>query len=144
MKALKESGINSENIIIKSGDLSPISGYNNMKEVLFEGRSISAVFAANDQMAVGAIKAIKEAGLKIPENISIIGFDNVFIASTIEPSLSTINVPKYKMGIEAVEMLLRHINDPEIEPEKTELPINLIVRQSTDLRGDKNWDLFGW
>lgn len=129
---------------IIEGDYSPLSGYHAMKRILLAGVDTDGIFAANDQMAIGAIKAIRESGLIIPENIKVVGFDNTFIASIVEPSLTTVNVPKYKMGDAAVEMLIRRIGQNTHTQDLLELPINLIVRQSTDLRGDKNWDLYGW
>ncbi len=130
--------------MVVGGDFSPLSGYNAMKEILLDGTNIDGIFAANDQMAIGAIKAIKENGLRIPEDIKIIGFDNTFVASIVEPSLTTINVPKYKMGSSAAELLIERIKGNNADTIVIELPINLIIRQSTDLRGEKNWDLLGW
>lgn len=145
-RALSEYGIDIDNDMIKNGDYSPLSGYNAMKELLIHGSSsVNAVFAANDQMAIGAIRAIRETGLRIPEDIAVIGFDNIFASSIITPSLSTINVPKYRMGSTAVEILIKKIMNPEeSEKEIVTLSSNLVVRQSTDLRGDNTWDLYGW
>lgn len=138
-----ELEISSDRIV--EGDFSPLSGYHAMKQILLKGIDIEGVFAANDQMAIGAIKAIKENGIRIPEDIKVIGFDNTFIASIVQPSLTTINVPKYKMGDTAVHLLVKRIEKNSSQAAETvELPINLILRQSTDLRGDRNWDLYGW
>lgn len=130
--------------MIAKGDFSPLSGYQAMKYVLLSGMSVDGVFAANDQMAIGAMKAIKEHGLRIPKDIKVVGFDNTFAASIVEPSLSTVNVPKYRMGTAAAETLIKKINQDVSGTSFVELPVNLVVRQSTDLRGDKNWDLYGW
>ncbi|HBR20561.1 MAG: Transcriptional regulator, LacI family [Parcubacteria group bacterium GW2011_GWA2_43_17] len=132
------------NEIIAEGDFSPLSGYSTIKELLNTGRIFDGVFSANDQMAVGALKAIKEHGHQIPEDIKIVGFDNTFIASIVSPSLTTINVPKYQMGVAAVDLIMQKIATPDMEPVNIELPINLIVRQSTDIRSDSSWELFGW
>ena len=141
---LKKANLEVDAKRINEGDYSPLSGYHLMRQVLLTGIEVDGVFAANDQMAIGAMKAIKENGLRIPEDIRIIGFDNTFVASIVEPALTTVNVPKYKMGDTAVEMLIRRIGNPSEEVCCSELPINLIVRQSTKLKGDKNWDLYGW
>jgi DNA-binding LacI/PurR family transcriptional regulator len=141
---LEKLGLKLDDEMVMEGDYSPLSGYHAMRKLLSAGVAADGVFAANDQMAIGAIKAIRENGLRIPEDIRVIGFDNTFVASIVEPALSTVNVPRYKMGDMAVEMLIRRIEGPSAETGCCELPINLIVRQSTDLRGDKNWDLFGW
>lgn len=130
---------------IIEGDYSPISGYNAMRKILDSGIEADGVFAGNDQMAIGAIKAIKESGLRIPEDMKVVGFDNTFIASIVEPSLTTINVEKYKMGEAAVELLIKRIEKRDHEGKKVvELPINLILRQSTKLDGEINWDLNNW
>lgn len=129
---------------ILEGDFSPLSGYQAIKRFLLRGDEFDGVFAANDQMAIGAIKAIMEHGGRIPEDIRVVGFDNTFVASIIEPSLTTVNVPKYKLGVKAVEILIKRMEKEDAAAVSHELPINLVVRQSTDLRGEKNWDLYGW
>jgi len=142
---LRNKGLEIRNERIVEGDYSPLSGYDAMMRILLAGIEVDGVFAANDQMAIGAIKAIKEKGLKIPEDIKVVGFDNTFIASIVEPSLTTINVPKYKMGDAAVELLIKRIEQRKEDCDKViELPISLVLRQSTDLSGDKNWDLNDW
>ena len=141
---LKKAGLDMDKAGIMEGDFSPLSGYHAMKQLLLDGIDMDGVFASNDQMAIGAIKAIRENGRMIPEEIKVVGFDNTFVASIVEPSLTTINLPKYKMGDQAVETLVKRIEQNPENPYNIEIPINLIVRQSTDLRGDKNWDLYGW
>jgi DNA-binding LacI/PurR family transcriptional regulator len=141
---LKKAGLDISEARIAEGDYSPLSGYHAMKQQLLGSIDIDGVFASNDQMAIGAIKAIRENGLIIPEDIKVVGFDNTFVASIVEPSLTTVNVPKYKLGDAAVETLIKRMEQNPADPNIVELPINLIVRQSTDLRGDKNWDLYGW
>ena len=139
--AMKENNLE---IFIKYSNLRPQSGYDIMKEIIMQNSNINGVFAANDQIAIGAMKAIKEVGRSIPEDIAIVGFDNIFTSSLIETSLTTINVPKYEMGKLAAKLLIDLINGDKKEPEVIKLPVNLIVRQSTDLRGEKNWELYGW
>lgn len=142
---LEKEGLEIKAERIAEGDYSPLSGYHAMRQILLKGIDVDGVFAANDQMAIGAIKAIRENGLIIPEDIKVAGFDNTFVASLVEPSLTTINVPKYKMGVTAFEMLIKRIEqENSTSGDSVELPINLIIRQSTDLRGDNNWDLYGW
>ncbi len=66
--------------------------------MLEKGEEFTAIFASNDQMAIGAVRAIKEKGLKIPDNISIIGFDNIEASSIIDPPLTTVMQPIYEIG----------------------------------------------
>jgi len=144
LKALSDNSIEFDPEIVRQGDFLPMTGYSCMREIM-QNSEISAVFASNDQMAIGAIKAIKEFGKRIPEDIAVIGFDNLFISSIISPTLSTVHVPKYQMGKESFEMLYQNIlNNSCGEGRVKILNSNIIIRQSTDLRGESNWDLLGW
>ncbi|OQY31093.1 MAG: hypothetical protein B6241_14855 [Spirochaetaceae bacterium 4572_59] len=104
-------------------------GYRDMKKFLSTGTDVTAVFAINDLMAIGAMKAIRGAGLKVPEDISIVGCDNIFLSEAADPPLTTIDVPKEELGRKAMELLLRMINNNEIN----EIPLEteLIIRDST-------------
>lgn len=130
--------------MIGQGDFSPISAYRIVKTMLVEGIDIDGLFAANDQMAIGAMKALKEHGYRIPDDVKVVGFDNTFVSSIISPSLTTVNIPKYRMGVEAMEQLSRRIATPDCQIRAIELPIKLIVRQSTERQGENSWDLYGW
>ena len=132
----------SNNINMKNGKFRPIDGYEICKEMLSQNQSFDGVFAANDQMAIGCIKAIKEMGIKIPDDIAVVGYDNIFVSTMIEPSLTTVNVPRYAMGVEAARLLVELIN--EKSQNKCILDTNLIIRQSSDIRGERNWELYGW
>ncbi len=106
-------------------------GYEMMRATLQRDVSITAVFAGNDIIAFGAVRAIIEAGMRVPEDVSIIGFDNVDMASVIHPPLTTIHQPKYEIGCNAVEMLLaaaEHKGPPLAEHRV--LPVELIERSS--------------
>jgi DNA-binding LacI/PurR family transcriptional regulator len=143
-KALNENNIQVNESYILQGDFSAISGYNETKKLLLLDRSITAIFAANDQMAIGAIKALKEEGIRIPQDVAIVGYDNIFLSSLIDPSLSTINVPKYQIGRVAMELLSSQLKSGNHTRERKTLPINLIVRRSSSISGNYEWDLFGW
>jgi len=87
-------------------------------------------FADNDLIAVGAMKAMKEKGYRIPDDIAVVGFDNLPISSVIDPGLSTINVPKQYMGQVAVQRLMTLMNGSNLPPTKTEVSTTLIKRNS--------------
>ena len=142
--ALTEAGVRPQNDWIVTGDFTPYSGYLRMHELL-KKTNCTAVFAANDQMAIGAIKAIREKDLRIPEDIAVAGFDDIFPDTLITPSLTTIHVPAYQMGKIAANMLLNRIDGIAGGPgEKLTLKTQLIVRGSTDAETRSAWDLSNW
>lgn len=91
---------------------------------------ISAVFVANDLMALGVIKALKEAKISIPEEIAVIGYDGIKLGEFIEPSLTTIKNPSIEKGKKAVELLIRHIENSDFQEKNILLPSELIIRDS--------------
>ena len=92
---------------------------------------ITAIFAANDVMAFGVVKAAMERSLRIPEDLSLIGFDNIEFSGIVHPPLTTIHQPKYEMGYSAVEILLRLARDKDKQiAEHRLLGVELIERQS--------------
>ena len=142
-EAMKDAGLGG-NILIKNGRFRPIDGYEICKELLSRQYPFDGIFAANDQMAIGCIKAVKEMGLSIPDDIAIVGYDNIFVSTLVEPTLTTVNVPRYAMGVAAAELLVGMIGQENEAEKECILQTNLIVRQSSDIRGERNWDLYGW
>jgi DNA-binding LacI/PurR family transcriptional regulator len=118
---------------ITNGDYTHRSGYAAMRELLGQMPDLDGVFIANDQMSVGALRAISEAKRRVPDDIKVIGYDDVFIASVMETPLSTIHIRKRHMGIEAARLLLNRIQKPsELRaPRLIELDSRLVVRKST-------------
>ncbi|BCA85531.1 LacI family transcriptional regulator [Enterococcus saigonensis] len=115
-----------------TGDFTVEGGYHAMKAFLqSEKKRPSALFAASDAMAVGALKAIHEAGLKVPADISVIGFNDVSVAKYVTPALSTIQVPTEWMGELAVETILQIEKDDAPVPRKITIGTKLILREST-------------
>jgi DNA-binding LacI/PurR family transcriptional regulator len=131
--ALESEGIRVDNSIIYFGGLHEEDGYAAMSKLINENIYIDAVFAANDPIAIGAFQRIKEAGLRIPEDIGIIGFSNNKITSLVEPPLTTVNQPSFNMGKRAAEILIELINrdNIKIEPIVEVLDTELIIRKST-------------
>jgi len=115
------------------------SGYEAMRKILKSSSIPTAVFAANDLDAIGAMRAIKEKGLKIPEDIAIIGFDDIQLASYVDPPLTTIKQPIFEMGTTALNLLISIIEGKRIGTQKIELHTQLIIRKSTGGKSiDKN------
>ncbi|MFZ5753312.1 MAG: LacI family DNA-binding transcriptional regulator [Bacillota bacterium] len=104
-KALQEANISLDERYIVEGDNEIEGGYLGVKKLLKLPEPPQAIFAANDLMAIGAIDAIKSEGLRIPEDVAIVGFDDIKISSLIEPKLTTISQPVYKMGLIAARLL---------------------------------------
>lgn len=119
----------------------PIHGYQAMKEVLQKGTpSFSAAFCINDHVAMGAMRALSEAGLRIPEDISIIGFDDSVLAASLFPSLTTVSQPRIEMGRIAAQLLIEklHSSRPRVA-RNVILPAELVIRESVkDVLSDKN------
>lgn len=91
----------------------------------------TAVVAANDLTAIGAINEFESSGLSVPADISVIGFDDIDFAVLTKPSLTTVSLPRNELGRRAVEMLLKALDNPQEEGTEVRIPTNLIIRQST-------------
>jgi DNA-binding LacI/PurR family transcriptional regulator len=148
-KALQSKDLKfDKNKMFANGNYTHQSGYLAMKELLMKMSEIDGVFVANDQMSVGALKALSEAGRRVPEDVRVIGHDNVFIASALEPSLSTIHVQKQYMGKKAAELLLSQIENNEEygkhTPTAIKMESKLIIRKSTVKDASESWILVDW
>lgn len=141
---LARAGIEPDQRRISEGDFSPNSGYQCMKQLLQREVAFTAVFAANDQMAIGAMRALLDAGKRIPEDVAVIGLDNNFPSTLVSPSLSSVSVPKYEMGVRAMELLVSKIEDPTKPATVITLETELIVRKSTSKDGEDTWNLLNW
>jgi LacI family transcriptional regulator, purine nucleotide synthesis repressor len=130
LKALIENKINIKKEYIVPGNYDIKSGYNGMKALLKLPKGPTAVFCSNDDMAVGAIKAVFEAGLKVPEDISIVGFDDSDFCKYITPELTTIKKPIRELSIKGTEKLLGILDKKENSGEKIYIPTNLVIRKT--------------
>lgn len=127
-KYLIDNGLFNENLIV-TGSFSVEDGYELTKR-LIDKEAFSALFVASDSMAVGAIRALNEYDYKIPEDVSIIGFNDIPTAEYLIPPLTTIKVYTEYMGRTAVEKILSKINFNRIIPQKTVIPTELLIRES--------------
>ena len=117
---------------ISTGTLTIEGGYNQLRKLISKKPHPEAVILANDQMAFGAAKAIREAKLRIPEDIALIGFDNIPLCSYFDPPITSIEIPRYELGHAAMETLLNLITGKEIEKTRW-CNVKLVKRQSTVL-----------
>ena len=120
----------SDKAIIYKGEFTPEDGYRLMKKALSNNYVPSAFFIASDPMAIGAYKAISEKNLKIPEDISIIGFDDIVTSQFLNPSLTTVKIYTEYIGETAVDTLLERLTGRRTLSKKIVLPVNLIIRES--------------
>ena len=130
-KAMNEAGLPIKNEYIVEGDFTEDSGYEGAKKLLKSKNKITGIFASSDTMAIGAMKVIKEMGLKIPDNISIVGYDDIKIASYISPSLTTIRVSILDMASIAVKSLINFIEKDIKSSKYNTVSTELIVRESS-------------
>ncbi len=113
----------------------PQKGYREMKELLKLPEPPTAVFAVSDRAALGALEAIKEAGLRVPEDIALIGFDDQTSAEFATPPLTSVHYPREEMGLIAFEILMAQMEGEPAIPVRSLIPCELVVRAST--QGDK-------
>ncbi|MET2898219.1 substrate-binding domain-containing protein [Vibrio rotiferianus] len=117
------------NWIVES-DFECEGGYQAFKKMVQRGPLPSSIFVSNDMMAMGVINAANELGIKIPDDLSIIGYDDIHIAKFMSPSLTTIHQPKYRLGQAAVETLLTKLENYSKEPNVVQLEPTLVERNS--------------
>ena len=118
------------------GDQSFEGGYQMTWKLLSHHPEITAIFTHNDVMAFGAYRALAEAGRRVPDDVSVIGFDNVEVSGMMQPPLTTIDQPKYEVGQAAVELLLGLVKEENPEPKQRIFGVRLIERQSTRQRAE--------
>jgi LacI family repressor for deo operon, udp, cdd, tsx, nupC, and nupG len=132
--ALERAGIAVDPALTAVGDFSIEAGERAIEMFRTQGRTFSAVFCSNDEMAIGAMRALSSAGLRIPEDVSVIGFDDIRFSRYTTPPLTTLSQPKNALGREAMTMLIEILNDPAVPPRKRVLSAELVVRGSTGPR----------
>jgi LacI family transcriptional regulator len=128
--ALKDHQIPIDDALIVRGDFQQQSGYDATRRLLALSSPPTAIFASNDMMAVGAMDAVREVGLDIPADVSIIGFDNIPQAMNTYPKLTTIHQPLEEMGRVGVKLLLEQIENPDTPPKTITLATQLVIRDS--------------
>lgn len=130
-RAMEEKGLQIEEELIVEGGYRYKSGYEGAKRLMALPNPPKAVFVCSDEMAIGASRAILEDGLKIPEDVAIMGFDNVDISGKVFPSLSTIGQPMYEMGAIAMRLLTKILHQESIGASDIVLDYEVIEREST-------------
>ena len=116
--------------LVEVGDFSPASGADAMRALLARGEPIDGVFAASDRMAAGVYTALRERGLRVPEDVGVVGFDDDYLAESAVPPLTTVRQPNQEFGRAMAEVLLRLVAGEAADP-LTLVPTTLVVRQSS-------------
>ena len=131
--ALESAKLKSNDQVVITNDdyLSRQNGCSAAEILLNRRKDVTAIFAANDTTAIGVMQCLNNKGIKVPDDISVIGFDDVQADLLLDPPLTTIRVPKLDMGTEAIQLLLGIINKDNIKARKILVPVKLIIREST-------------
>jgi DNA-binding LacI/PurR family transcriptional regulator len=128
-EALEEHGLVFDPGLVSRGDFSSNVAHASVRQWLMDGVSFDAIFAGDDESASGAIAALREGGRRVPEDVAVVGFDDVSFARFLNPPLTTVRAPIEQVGREAVRQLVNLIRDGSAEA-KTLLPTELVIRES--------------
>jgi LacI family transcriptional regulator len=130
LAALRTNHIDEDPALVFEGTFAQSDGYNGGLYFLSLPNPPTAVFASNDIMAMGVMDAAREKGMHIPDDLSLVGFDDIHQAAEVHPALTTVRQPLEKMGRVASQMLLEMIRDPGTLRDRVELPTDLVIRDS--------------
>ena len=136
-RAMTNSGLDANNTPISTGDYTIDGGYNGVAELMQDHPDLTAVVAFSDTMAVGAMQWLGENGYKIPDDISIVGYDDIPDAKRQPTPLTTIRIPSMEEGERAVQVLFDLIENRKLHTNKIVLPVHLISRRSTSVPKNK-------
>lgn len=129
--ALKQYKIPFDPNLVAQGDFTYNSGYNAIIDLCDRGTQFSAVLASNDMMAIGALNALQTRGYKIPDEIEVIGFDNIEISKMVNPPLTTMEQPIYELGGKAAQALIKAIEGHSQAEANIRLEARLVIRETT-------------
>lgn len=129
MAELEENGVDTASMWIAESDFSPAGGWKAAKELVESGKQVSALFCANDEMAVGALSYFQEAGIRVPHDLSVIGYDDTPSAEFSAPRLTSVHMPWREMTLAGVNALLNRCYDLE-RPVSRDFPVTMTLRAS--------------
>ena len=129
-RALEKARVQFDEKLIAYGDFSAESGYRAMREILRRKRRFTALFAGNDTIAVGAMAALREAGLSVPGDVAVVGFDDLPIASYSQPPLTTVNTEPIIQGEQAALAAFELLEGRRVGSRKCNLSLKLVIRES--------------
>jgi len=129
-RALVEAGLPFDEDLVRYGNFDEESGRQAMESLLSLEERPTAVFIASDMVAIGALRALREHGLRAPEDMAIVGFDDIATARYLTPALTTVHVPAFGLGWSAAELLIRIIEGDLPNETQVRLETQLVVRES--------------
>ena len=133
--AMKDAGGEEDDALVVEGAFNESSGYEAGLQLLALPRTPTAIFASNDSMAIGVLSALREAGVRIPEDIALAGFDDIPIATYLTPSLTSVNVGIHSLGVRAIDLLLEAVRNKNTHVRRQAvLPTTLSLRGSCGCR----------
>jgi len=133
-QALHDHGIRPDPRLVVAGDFRVDGGRAAMRRLLARQRAFTALVAANDLMAIGAMEVLRAAGRRIPEDVAVVGFDDIPFAAFVEPPLTTVAQPTYRLGALAMERLLALMRGEAVDARRMVLKPQLVVRRSCGAR----------
>jgi len=131
LNALKAAEIEPEADLMQAGNYTPASGFKAMQKLLDVFPRPTAIFVASDVVSLGAIRAIKQAGLRIPQDIAVVGFDDIPMADYFDPPLTTVRIPSYGLGWASGERLVRLVQGEVLDQDGMLLESELVIRSSS-------------
>ncbi len=139
--ALTGARLKADPALIVQGDWSATSAHNATLDLMKIKRPPTAIFAQNDRMALGALRAARDLGLRVPGQLSVIGLDDMPLASYFDPPLTTMRQDMFAIGRTAAQLLVRAVEQPQAQHQQLRQPAELIIRQSTGKRAMKGGGL---
>jgi LacI family transcriptional regulator len=132
IEAMRRAGLKADRKLIRfTRTFTESEGARLFRQLLDEKKDFTAVFAGNDLLALGCYDIMSEAGLRCPEDISIVGFNDIPFMDKLHPPLTTVRIPHYEIGVRATELVLKRLRQPSVEPVTVQLEPELVVRRST-------------
>ncbi|ALS20776.1 MULTISPECIES: LacI family DNA-binding transcriptional regulator [Paenibacillus] len=139
-RALEDYGITESDQLVKEGLFDIQSGYDKMKELMEQDTKPDAVFISNNSMTLGAYKYLKESGLRIPDQIAVLGYDDSDWAEIVDPPITTVRQPAYHQGVHAANLILARIKDKQVKREIMYMDPALIIRHSCGCSGGNSFN----
>ena len=134
---LEKQSLSFDPALVRSGKWHATSGYQLAHELMALSEAPDAIFCASDSLAAGALDALHELGLRVPEDVAVVGFDNRYFSAHQRPPLTTVALPLYEMGLLAGEVLLKAIREGKQQAEMHRVPCSLVIRRSCGAQHDE-------